>query len=54
MKRFFVSLLFGLCMLFVIWCAGYNFDERGYSAALSSILFLFVFGMTYSYPGWNK
>ena len=52
--RYLISLLSGLIVCFLAWCGGFDFNERGSAAFFVAYFSLFIMGVVYSFPGWNK
>lgn len=44
------------CVIVVLlfWAGGFEFNERGPMLVIFILILLFVFGMTITYPGWDK
>lgn len=44
------------CVIVVLlfWAGGFEFNERGPMLVIFILILLFIFGMTITYPGWDK
>ena len=50
LKRLSISLTIASMSPAFAWLGGYDFDERGVNAVTVAILFVFLFGFTYTCP----
>ncbi len=51
MIRIFFSCFFSLIAPFLAWLAGFDFDERGFYAFMCGLITIFIFILSFSYPG---
>lgn len=54
MKRIIISCLVPVAIAFLFWSGGFDFNERGFTAAILAYFSIAGFIMTYLYPDWNE
>lgn len=53
-KRVLTSLLAGAVVCGMAWIGGFDFNERGDKALITTLFALWVSVMVYAYPGWSE